>query len=498
MNSTKNQFKEILANIRHDLKTPVGHILGYSEMLAEDLEDAPWPEFEADLERIHASGNKLLSLIEDLLGASKTKIEDIDVINVEYQLRMQLNHVSGYCEMLTELAEEEDRPELVADLDHIYLAALNFTKILSDKVTITELSALKISNESDLDKTKVEVVVPTVDNIHFNSLGEGGDILVVDDNAENRELLTRRLTRNGYRPTSVNGGQAALDILKEQRFDLILLDMVMPEMSGLEVLTILKSDNTLRNIPVIILSALDDMDQVVNCILLGADDYVFKPFNPILLKARIAASLEKWRLRKNQVPKLKVFISSPGDVIAERQLARTIINELNHELADRVNIVPIFWEDEPLLASDTFQAQIAPAKDCDIYLGIFWSRLGSKLPNTITREDGSYYASGSEYEFEDALSGYKESGFPQMLIYRKTSQVTVSLENREQVMACLQQKEMVEDFIQKWFMTADKESYSGAFHNFYEPENFTLMLTKHLKKLVLNQLENLSLKNKAY
>ncbi|WP_185962627.1 response regulator [Thalassomonas sp. M1454] len=484
------QFKEKLANIRHDLKTPVGHILGYSEMLAEDLEDAPWPEFEADLERIHSSGNKLLSLIEDLLGASKTKIEDIDVVNVEYQLRMQLNHVSGYCEMLTELAEEENRPELVADLGHINLAALNFTKILADKVTISELSAFRRSNDSESDTSKADVALPSVDNIHFSSLGEGGDILVVDDNAENRELLTRRLTRNGYRPKSVDSGKAALEVLKEQSFDLILLDMVMPEMSGLEVLTILKNDNVLRNIPVIILSALDDMDQVVNCILQGADDYVFKPFNPILLKARIAASLEKCRLRKKQVPKLTVFISSPGDVIAERQLARTIINELNNELADRVNIVPIFWEDEPLLASDTFQAQIAPARDCDIYLGIFWSRLGSKLPNTITREDGSCYASGSEYEFEDALAGYKESGFPQMLIYRKTSQIHIPLENREQVLSSLKQKEMVEDFIQKWFMTEDKESYSGAFHNFEEQDNFTLMLSKHLKKLVLNQLES--------
>ncbi|KGJ98460.1 response regulator [Thalassotalea sp. ND16A] len=492
MAETTNSFKDVLANIRHDLKTPVGHILGYSEMLAEDLEDNPWPEFEQDLERIHASGNKLLTLIEDLLGPNKSKVEDIDITSVEYQLRMQLNHISGYCEMLTELVEEENRSEFLTDLNHINQAAKNFTEIVADKVTIATLSSLEFCQPQSNESAELATTsMPSVDKIHFNTLGEGGNILIVDDNAANRELLTRRLIRNGYQAKAVDGGKTALTLLESQSYDLILLDMVMPEMSGLEVLAILKKDKILRNIPVIILSALDDIDQIVHCILLGADDYVFKPFNPILLKARIAASLEKFRLRKNQVPRLKVFISSPGDVIAERQIARAIINEINDELVERVHLVPVFWEDEPLLASDTFQAQISPAKDCDIYIGIFWSRLGSKLPETITREDGSRYFSGSEYEFEDAIAGYKEKGVPQILVYRKTSEIIIPLQNREQVMDSLEQKEKVENFIQQWFMSQDNESYSGAFHGFASEDDFSLILSKHLKKLVLNQLENL-------
>ena len=488
-----SNFKELLANIRHDLKTPVGHILGYSEMLAEDLEENPWYEFQQDLEKIHNSGNKLLTLIEDLLGASKSKVDDIDLVNVEYQLRMQLNHISGYCEMLQELAEEEGHDELLVDLNHISEAARNFTSILANKVTISALSVENIpEGQEELTKApSTELSNP--EKVQFSSLGEGGNILIVDDNAANLELLTRRLNRNGYQTQAVDSGAEALRLLKSQSFDLILLDLIMPEMNGIEVLSHLKNDHKLRNIPVIILSALDDMDQIVHCILLGADDYVFKPFNPVLLKARIVASLEKYRLRQNQVPRLEVFISSPGDVIPERKIIRNIINDLNEELSDRVRLSPVFWEDEPLLASDTFQAQIHPAKNSDIYLGVFWSRLGSPLPESITRADGSLYDSGSEYEYEDAYYGYQQNGKPEILVYRKTSEAFVSLSNKEQVLSSIEQYEKVDKFIERWFIDPEDGSYSGAYHCFEESIAFEDMIYKHLKKLVLKQLEDIKL-----
>lgn len=490
MSSSSSSFKELLANIRHDLKTPVGHILGYSEMLVEDLEENPWQEFQQDLEKIHSSGNKLLSLIEDLLGASKTKVDDIDVVNVEYQLRMQLNHISGYCEMLQELAEEEGRDEVLTDLNHISEAARNFTIILADKVSI---SALSLEDPVRKQEALSHGTTPELSNpekVQFSSLGEGGNILIVDDNAANLELLTRRLNRNGYQTQAVDSGEKALDLLKNQCFDLILLDLIMPQMSGIDVLHHLKSDHKLRNIPVIILSALDDIDQIVQCILLGADDYVFKPFNPVLLKARIVASLEKFRLRQNQVPRLEVFISSPGDVIPERKVVRGVINNLNEELSDRVRISPVFWEDEPLLASDTFQAQIHPAKNSDIYIGIFWSRLGSPLPESITRKDGTLYNSGSEYEYEDAYYGYQKNGKPEILVYRKTSEAFVSLSSRENALSSLEQFEKVDKFIERWFIDPEDGSYSGAYHCFEELVDFEGIIYKHLKKLVLNQLDN--------
>jgi adenylate cyclase len=123
-------------------------------------------------------------------------------------------------------------------------------------------------------------------------------ILVVDDDESNRYTISQRLRRENFTDiTEAVNGRAALTILRERAFDLVLLDIMMPEMDGYEVLSHIKSDMTLRDIPVIMISALDAIDSVVRCIELGAEDYLPKPFNPTLLKARIGASLEKRRLR---------------------------------------------------------------------------------------------------------------------------------------------------------------------------------------------------------
>jgi class 3 adenylate cyclase len=134
---------------------------------------------------------------------------------------------------------------------------------------------------------------------------EQGSMLVVDDVEANRDLLSRRLQRQGHTVVVAENGRQALERLREQQFDLILCDIMMPEMNGYQVLEHLKADPALRHIPVIMVSALDDIDSVVRCIELGAEDYLFKPFNPTLLKARINACLEKKRLRDQEQAYLK-------------------------------------------------------------------------------------------------------------------------------------------------------------------------------------------------
>src|SRR5512132_1940677 len=122
-------------------------------------------------------------------------------------------------------------------------------------------------------------------------------ILVVDDNEANRDMLSRRLARQGHGVEMAAGGQEALQRLGAEPFDLVLLDIMMPEMNGYEVLERLKADEHLRHTPVIMISAVDQLESVVRCIELGAEDYLPKPFNPILLRARVGATLEKKRLR---------------------------------------------------------------------------------------------------------------------------------------------------------------------------------------------------------
>ncbi|SVE46372.1 uncharacterized protein METZ01_LOCUS499226, partial [marine metagenome] len=131
--------------------------------------------------------------------------------------------------------------------------------------------------------------------------------------------------------------------------------------------------------------------------------------------------------------KLKIFISSPGDVIPERQVARKIIAELNEEMMGKVFLVPVLWEQEPLLASGNFQTQIDSPKETDILLGILWTRIGSPLPESMLRADGSRYDSGTAFEFESALAGHQNNGKPDILLYRKLGAPSISLDNQEKV-----------------------------------------------------------------
>jgi adenylate cyclase len=157
-----------------------------------------------------------------------------------------------------------------------------------------------------------------------------GLVLVVDDNEMNRDLLSRRLQRQGYQIVMAEDGGQALETIRSQPFDLVLLDVMMPHLNGYQVLERLKADPDLRHIPVIMISALDDMDSVVRCIELGAEDYLFKPFNQTLLKARIGACLEKKRLRDQEQAFLKQI------QLEQEKSERLLLNVLPKPIADRL------------------------------------------------------------------------------------------------------------------------------------------------------------------
>jgi len=399
-------------------------------------------------------------------------------------LRLQLNHISGYAEMLREDALEAGRTELTGDLDHIAEAQRKVLALIEQigedwfqGGTGKAGAAPAALAEGAADPSGALTIA-----------GIGGEILVVDDDPGNRELLTRRLARGGYVSVAVDSGEKALALLAERRFDLILLDQMMPGLSGLEVLQRLKADPVLRPVPVLMLSAADTADLVVQAILSGAEDYVAKPFNPVLLTARINACLEKVRLSKNAARQLKVFISSPGDVIPERRIVKGVLSRLNEEFSGTAILIPILWEEEPLLASDTFQAQIHPPSETDIYIGILWSRIGSPLPATITRQDGSLYDSGTAFEFEDALDGFSHAGRPEMLLYRKSGAPMISLQDKAVVLDRIDQIDRLQAYVDKRLMGEDG-SYVAAFHMFDDADAFEIMIETHIRKLVVRLLQ---------
>jgi class 3 adenylate cyclase/CheY-like chemotaxis protein len=176
-------------------------------------------------------------------------------------------------------------------------------------------------------------------------------LLIVDDNEDNRYTLTHRLKRQGYENlATAENGQQALDLLTQQRFDLVLLDIMMPVMNGYEVLEHIKSDMALRDIPVIMISAVDEMESIVRCIKAGAEDHLPKPFNASLLKARIGACLEKKRLHDRESLYLKQIEVEKKR--ADDLLHSTLPSAVVHELKTTSAVRPRRFEDVAVMFCD--------------------------------------------------------------------------------------------------------------------------------------------------
>jgi adenylate cyclase len=158
-------------------------------------------------------------------------------------------------------------------------------------------------------------------------------LLVTDDNKVNRLLMTRNLELQGHTVHCAENGRMALELLRRDAFDLMLLDVEMPEMNGFQVLEALADDSALRDLPVIVTSTLEGVANIARCIELGAEDYLHKPVNPVLLKARIGASLEKKRLRDQQkemvrrfaTPEVAQDLAQSGFALGGRRVQSTVM-----------------------------------------------------------------------------------------------------------------------------------------------------------------------------
>jgi adenylate cyclase len=297
------------SHLRHELRTPLNAIIGYSEMLLEDADDAGLKEFASDLKQVLAAGRQLLAIVNELLDAGKLASDDVAfnleslIANLDYQARAPLNGVIGYSEILLENAVEKGQKEITPDLEKIHAAGKLFLARLNNIIDFSNLDAgLKSPAPGATDQSPlIDSVMASLRELAQESAavtgGETGSILVVDDNEINRDLLSRYLARLGHTVQSAPDGRKALEMIDSGAFDLVLLDIMMPELNGYQVLQHLKDSSNWRDLPVIMISALDEMDSVVRCIELGAADYLSKPFNPVLLRARVGACLEKKRLR---------------------------------------------------------------------------------------------------------------------------------------------------------------------------------------------------------
>ncbi len=329
-----------IAAKRHDLRTPINAIIGYSEMLLEDAQDdgEPWAE---DLGKIYSAGRSLLATVNETLSPEKVESGEVDMSDmaalgerIRLELRNDISAAVGYSEMLIEDEPELDK-DAISDLERIKASAMRMTDLIDEIIAFETDKVENAATEAEPSEqsSMVKGVVATLDwlDARRTTAPEApGHILLVDDDETNRDLLSRRLKHEGHTFEMAKNGKDALDLVRRSSFDVILLDIMMPVMDGYQTLQLLQADEELRHIPVIMLSALDQINSVARCIEMGADDFLSKPFDPVLLRARIGSSLEKKRLRDRELEYLEQLR------IEREQSERLLLNILPVPIADRL------------------------------------------------------------------------------------------------------------------------------------------------------------------
>jgi adenylate cyclase len=229
-----------LSKIRHSLRTPLNQILGYSEMLQEEAAELGQEDYLPDLQKVHAAGQQLLALINEQLAPTRVATGRFDLAEFQRDGRTLLNLIVGYSELCEEYAAEVQQGSIGGDLRRIQTAAGNLLALLSDTAFLEPLTRPRPvvgamnATPGRFSGTGTAIGRGMGQVGVLEAQGLVGRVLVVDDNEMNRDMLSRRLERQGHQVLVAENGMRALELLRSARVDLILLDILMPELDGLQ------------------------------------------------------------------------------------------------------------------------------------------------------------------------------------------------------------------------------------------------------------------------
>jgi len=351
--SNERLNRALTAFLRQEVQAPANAITDFLDIIIEDARRLEMAYLIADLDRMRTASVHLNTFVKSIIQNALSEGEALEAFHgrLRHDLRTPLNAIKGYSELLIEDMEREGEHPLRGDLIKLKDSA---DQLLAQIDTIIALARREETGlNHDVCRARplgiVADVLRSVRPLHASSTVretmQSSHILVVDDNAANRDVLARRLMREGHQVVTAVNGASALELVGGQEFDLVLLDLIMPEMSGFEVLRRLKAAEHTSHIPVIVISAIDELDSVVRCIEAGAEDYLTKPFDPVLLRARIDALLEKKWLRDRE----KKFIAGLEqerrrsellllNILPESDTVNTASRMESHSLPGRIQV----------------------------------------------------------------------------------------------------------------------------------------------------------------
>jgi adenylate cyclase len=302
-------------------------VLGFTDLLQAGIEGPDQEFLFYPLENVRVTMTEALAAGDTLFSPSTSENE---VREAKQVLDDALGRVGRELSELNERVSRDGLDAVLVDLLRIDFAARHAAALVNHPLVAARLAG----NDAGLSSAPADKAwAQQGAAIAWRRAGleevdheTTGTVLVVDDDGANREVLSRRLRRLGHTVVTAGNGREAIEILRAKPIDVVLLDLLMPEMNGYEVLERCKDDPDLRHIPLIMISADDELDRAVDCIEMGAEDYLSKPFDPVLLEARVGASLEKKRL-----------LDQEKALLATVQQQALELAELNETLEARVH-----------------------------------------------------------------------------------------------------------------------------------------------------------------